>query len=398
VGSNRTAGNNRRRRPSGRALAFVLGLLAFAGLPALATAVDDPDPERRESVKAPGKKFPIETAPCDQLRAKLAKSRVKLEETKVGIHKLEKELRKLGREEAEYVDELVPEGLKEEIFDTERNLIVARAARKQWRDLITKLEKEIAERCPDSDEDLIRDDRDNCPNHANPGQEDGDSDGVGDACDNCPNHANPGQEDGDGDGAGDACDDSDGDGVVDGLDNCRSVPNPTQSDFDGDGVGDVCDDSDGDGVVDAEDPSPGVDACEDGLNNDSDSFIDAADPGCLAGPSGEYDGDDHSEEHRTVGAECTVGDHTITITNDNAGTTMIRHLLKNLTDGTIEWKRESTDANFASGNTTGPDFPCTGATSTVSWTVTGTTVEYKISYTVSEASSAKVLRVVANTR
>lgn len=36
--------------------------------------------------------------------------------------------------------------------------------------------------CADRDHDTVCDDDDNCPNNANPGQEDGDQDGVGDAC------------------------------------------------------------------------------------------------------------------------------------------------------------------------------------------------------------------------
>jgi len=80
---------------------------------------------------------------------------------------------------------------------------------------------------------------------------DADNDGVLDSADNCPNEANPGQEDIDGDGLGDVCDpaddrpptpsDTDSDGVPDSKDNCPNVSNPDQADRDGDGIGDTCD-------------------------------------------------------------------------------------------------------------------------------------------------------------
>ena len=67
---------------------------------------------------------------------------------------------------------------------------------------------------------------------------DSDGDGVNDDVDNCPNTANPGQEDNDSDGSGDACDDDDdNDGVLDVNDNCPLTPNPGQEDNDGDGIG-----------------------------------------------------------------------------------------------------------------------------------------------------------------
>lgn len=109
------------------------------------------------------------------------------------------------------------------------------------------------ETAPDADEDGVPDDDDNCPDVANPDQEDWDSDGVGDACsdadedgvfddvDNCRETANPGQEDWNQNGVGDACDDFDGDQVMDAIDNCREAANPNQFDRDGDGLGDACD-------------------------------------------------------------------------------------------------------------------------------------------------------------
>ncbi|WP_436515690.1 thrombospondin type 3 repeat-containing protein [Ekhidna sp. To15] len=108
---------------------------------------------------------------------------------------------------------------------------------------------------PDTDNDGIVDEEDNCPLVKNKDQKDSDGDGIGDACeedsdgdgiidelDNCPLVSNPDQEDEDGDGIGDACEgDADGDGVVDDKDNCPELANPDQEDTDGDGLGDACD-------------------------------------------------------------------------------------------------------------------------------------------------------------
>jgi hypothetical protein len=74
---------------------------------------------------------------------------------------------------------------------------------------------------PDTDGDDIPDPEDNCPNAANPLQENSDLDALGDVCDNCPKVTNAGQSDSDSDGAGDVCD------------NCPTVSNPGQVDSEG---------------------------------------------------------------------------------------------------------------------------------------------------------------------
>jgi hypothetical protein len=185
--------------------------------------------------------------------------------------------------------------------------------------------------CPDNDEDNdgVGDLYDNCPAIQNPQQLDADNDGTGDLCDdtpgcgncgqpacevssdidndgilntedNCPDQANPSQEDADNDTIGDVCDpcrddpdndidgdgfcgdvdtcpndpnnDEDSDGVCGDVDNCPDLANPGQEDIDDDSVGDVCDnckflcnsgqlDGDNDGIGDACDPEPGCGGC-----------------------------------------------------------------------------------------------------------------------------------------
>lgn len=109
---------------------------------------------------------------------------------------------------------------------------------------------------PDADGDGSPDVDDNCPNDANPRQDDHDGDDLGDVCDPdddqdgrddlvdaFPFDANE-QDDTDADGIGNNADpDDDNDGVPDDLpDNCPLIANPGQTDSDDDGIGDDCDD------------------------------------------------------------------------------------------------------------------------------------------------------------
>ncbi|WP_424963737.1 thrombospondin type 3 repeat-containing protein [Ekhidna sp.] len=81
-----------------------------------------------------------------------------------------------------------------------------------------------------------------CSKDEDPPLPDTDEDGIVDEEDNCPLVSNPDQADSDGDGIGDVCeDDEDEDGIPDDQDNCPETANSDQLDSDEDGIGDVCD-------------------------------------------------------------------------------------------------------------------------------------------------------------
>ncbi len=91
--------------------------------------------------------------------------------------------------------------------------------------------------------------------------------------------------------------DSDDDGVADDVDNCTATPNVDQANFDGDALGDACDpDDDNDGVADGDDafpldPSESSDSDGDGLgdnadpDDDNDGQSDADEAACGSDPT-----------------------------------------------------------------------------------------------------------------
>jgi streptogramin lyase len=197
----------------------------------------------------------------------------------------------------------------------------------------------------DGDNDLVPDWIDNCPDVANPEQNDANLDGIGDVCqpfdfdldgipdfqDNCFDFPNPPADICSAGLVGLSCTtnadcddglisgvcsfmqaDVDADGVGDVCDNCPDDANSDQSDGDGVGGGDACDDRDGDGLLDISDNCPndanpgqedvgdadGVgDECDNCPDDDNPDQSDLNDDGvgdvcqdALAGPDTDGDG------------------------------------------------------------------------------------------------------------
>ena len=132
---------------------------------------------------------------------------------------------------------------------------------------------------------------------------DADSDGVNNDADNCPDDANPNQEDFDNDNMGDACDDDNDNDLVNNSDDAFPFDVNEQSDFDGDGIGDNADvDDDNDGLNDTEDAfdndaNETTDTDEDGIGNnadaddDGDGIVDESDNCPLVANADQADAD-----------------------------------------------------------------------------------------------------------
>ena len=140
---------------------------------------------------------------------------------------------------------------------------------------------------------------------------DADSDGVNNEADNCPDDANPNQEDFDNDNMGDACDEDNDNDLVNNSDDAFPFDATETSDFDGDGIGDNADaDDDNDGLNDTDDAfdndaNETTDTDGDGIGNnadaddDGDGIVDESDNCPLVANADQADADNDG-----IGAAC----------------------------------------------------------------------------------------------
>lgn len=147
---------------------------------------------------------------------------------------------------------------------------------------------------------------------------DADSDGINNEADNCPDDANPNQENFDNDTMGDACDDDNDNDLVNDSDDAFPFDVNEQSDFDGDGIGDNADvDDDNDGLNDTEDAfdndaNETTDTDEDGIGNnadaddDGDGIVDESDNCPLVANADQADPDNDG-----IGIVCDADDFTL---------------------------------------------------------------------------------------
>ena len=154
----------------------------------------------------------------------------------------------------------------------------------------------------DTDGDGVPDTDDFCPMDAT---NDADDDGVCGGVDNCPTVVNTDQADTDLDGVGDACNqgiDNDSDEWNNELDNCPAIANPAQADTDGDGTGDACDSC----PIDANNDADGDGVCGDVDNCPITANSDQADIPDSDGIGNACDLDDDNDAVEDIADNCPL--------------------------------------------------------------------------------------------
>lgn len=129
----------------------------------------------------------------------------------------------------------------------------------------------------------------------------------------------------------------------------------------------------------------GTTKCNNGVDNDSDGLIDAADPGCQTGPGAAYDPQDHSEDNidTNICTDIPVSPDSQTRTFTGISTdpniVVVGHILRNMTSGQILLQKTSSDGDFASGSMSlGTQVCGEGTTANLSWSVSGNTYSHSL--------------------